>query len=358
MISKILSEWWYAFPPEQKQSYYAFSDEIRCEHYRSNPGWKWRSKREPTDLSPSPLIQPSERAIDRPKVHQNWLTPETAAVTAMPVLKLAPTPAQLGRARKRAKPNLSIDISAITLAPTSTPPPFTETREFQEKLNSLPRFDYVNYRSATVWPTFSAALNPDAKIMESYETRPNQQVANEVAATVANDVSDANRNSGSGPSQPKKQLVGSVFFGPDFNPAHFTNTRKFSIISMRQHCPSRRFFFCSIISNELFILIAASTCDPSCECITPPTSADSVILRTLTGAGPRVSQKPSKQLADKRKTLIYDLLDRKGLYPTPMDMSEFHVSLLLRDLFNSTKYNACVCFPILISEATHRSISK
>lgn len=226
MISKILSEWWYAFPPEQKQSYYAFSDEIRYEHYRSNPGWNWRSKREASDLSPSPLIQPSERAIDRSKVQQNWLTSETGPVTAMPVLKLAPTPAQLGRARKRAKPNLTIDTSATRLAPASTPQ-FTDTPEFQAKLNSLPRFDYVNYRSATVWPTFSAALNPDAKLMETYETRPSQQAANDVVALNGNAASDANRNSESGPSQPKKQLVGSVFFGPDFNPAHFTNTRKF-----------------------------------------------------------------------------------------------------------------------------------
>lgn len=87
--------------------------------------------------------------------------------------------------------------------------------------------------------------------------------------------------------------------------------------------------------NYLHVLIAASTCDPSCECITPPTSADSIILRTVAGAGPNVPQKASKKLADERKTLIFDLLDRKGLYPTPMDMTEFHVIFSLWDRFNA-----------------------
>lgn len=235
MASKILSEWWYSFPADQKQLYYALADEIRSEHLRSHPGWSWRgAKRELNELSPSPLIEPSKRSIEWPKIDRNCLTLQsTLSAEAMPILKLAPTPAQLGRARKRPKPNLTIDTSTAALLPTLAPvatPNFTETREFQDKLDSLPGFDYVNHRSITLWPTFSAALNPDAKLMESYEPRPIQPTPNQIIPINRNSVVDASRNIGSGPSQPKKKLVGSVFFGPDFNPANFTNSRKFFLL--------------------------------------------------------------------------------------------------------------------------------
>lgn len=60
MVSKILSEWWYAFPPEPKQMYYAMADDIRRTHFKNNPGWSWRVKDDVGELSPSPLIEPQK----------------------------------------------------------------------------------------------------------------------------------------------------------------------------------------------------------------------------------------------------------------------------------------------------------
>lgn len=42
-ISKILSEWWYALKPEDKQQYTDLAHEIRHAHFRAYPDWKWRT---------------------------------------------------------------------------------------------------------------------------------------------------------------------------------------------------------------------------------------------------------------------------------------------------------------------------
>lgn len=129
------------------------------------------------------------------------------------MLKLAPTPVQLGLNRRGNRMNSSemitpkADVKALK---------FADTAEFQERLRELPVFDYANYRSLTPWPKFPAALNPNLRIMESYKKRPQEAAGSKADKRKEIDGNNAQRN------KPKKQLMGNIFFGPDFNAAAFT----------------------------------------------------------------------------------------------------------------------------------------
>ncbi|XP_066912085.1 uncharacterized protein [Clytia hemisphaerica] len=43
-VSKILGEMWYAVSPEEQQMYRKLADEVKEQHYKNNPEWKWSSK--------------------------------------------------------------------------------------------------------------------------------------------------------------------------------------------------------------------------------------------------------------------------------------------------------------------------
>lgn len=180
--------------------YYAMAEAIRLEHFQNYPNWSWRGmKEEAGELSPSPLI-------DGRKPRSDTGEPMAFEDSGLPVLQLAPTPAQLRQ--MRAKP-----AETVTSKSGATPPlNYVDSPEFLERLKTLPVFDYVNYRSLTLWPTFAPALNPDARLMETYEKKVRPDT-------------DSNKRkeyeAGSEPKRAKKQLTGNIFFGPDFNPAAF-----------------------------------------------------------------------------------------------------------------------------------------
>ncbi|CAJ0569079.1 unnamed protein product, partial [Mesorhabditis spiculigera] len=43
-VSKILGEWWYALPPEEKQTYHKMATEVKEQHFKAHPDWKWCTK--------------------------------------------------------------------------------------------------------------------------------------------------------------------------------------------------------------------------------------------------------------------------------------------------------------------------
>lgn len=59
MVSKILSEWWYSLEPEIKRQFTDLAKEIKLEHFRQHPDWKWKTSVEKAanvsdTLTPSP----------------------------------------------------------------------------------------------------------------------------------------------------------------------------------------------------------------------------------------------------------------------------------------------------------------
>jgi len=43
-VSKILGEWWYALPPQEKQQYHDLAFQVKEAHFKSHPDWKWCSR--------------------------------------------------------------------------------------------------------------------------------------------------------------------------------------------------------------------------------------------------------------------------------------------------------------------------
>lgn len=182
---------------------------------------------------------------------------------------------------------------------------FSDSAEFQERSKKLPVFDYVNYRSHTLWPTFSAALNPDSPLVETYEKRA-QHPPKETTANKRKEAADVGTS-----NKAKRQLTGDIFFGPDFNAAAF-NCKNYRNLS-------------KILYSKSFAPTANPQCHGNCQRGMPPGSADSIDLRTL-NMQPKVSPKSTKKMFEDRRSLIMDFLKLKGAYPTPMDVAEFHVS--------------------------------
>merc|ERR1719466_521572 len=43
-VSKILGEWWYALPQEEKQKYHDLAHQVKEAHFKAHPDWKWCTK--------------------------------------------------------------------------------------------------------------------------------------------------------------------------------------------------------------------------------------------------------------------------------------------------------------------------
>lgn len=62
-VSKIIGEWWYAMPPDQKNEYHELARDIQTGKYETNDS-NWRSNMDSGELSPSPLLGPNRTVIE------------------------------------------------------------------------------------------------------------------------------------------------------------------------------------------------------------------------------------------------------------------------------------------------------
>lgn len=249
-VSKILSETWYAMDAEKKQKYHDLSVEMRREHYRMFPDFKWRSEvpTTPTDFKevrspkelPSQAKKPPSNANEgslntenvqnnvwthspslpiTPTSTENSLSPlyfgasipishEPIVPNVQPEFCLGPTPAQLGlkRKNKKSKPadlkiqNPSTNAGAASNATTDNPDlPFVSNNpHFKQLFTELPVFDFSTYRTEQEW---NASPSPPSM---TYNTNSRKRASTKQPAHL-----------------PNKRLVGERFFGPDFNLNHF-----------------------------------------------------------------------------------------------------------------------------------------
>lgn len=208
-ISKILSETWYNMEPDKKKKYHELAIEMRAEHSRLYPNYKWKAasngsvKTAPatpiTDDSMSPISTgDAARMVDQ-------------SAERLPKFRLGPTPAQLGLCRNKIQPNVTVSTEAMVTSDTSNVQMNSRKSDTNQNVNSvgprwmkrfqeLPQFDFNTYRLTNDW---DASPTPPAI---TYNTQNRKR-------SMAKQSTDEKR---------PKRIVAERFFGPDFNIKQFT----------------------------------------------------------------------------------------------------------------------------------------
>lgn len=144
-ISKILSEWWYAFEradPDCKRQYTKFAKELKAEHDRAHPKYKWKTSQSTAsnqNNGPVHLIGNVSKQLQ-----QMDTSGQKMASTQMEVCRR-------GRQQKQ----------MLAKAPASTAPQMgtnVSNRSkfaFNERFHTLPKFDHGSYNSPTQWPSYN-----------------------------------------------------------------------------------------------------------------------------------------------------------------------------------------------------------
>lgn len=265
-VSKILSDTWYTMDADKKRKYHDLALEMRREHFRLYPEFKWKSTPhedgqsartiQPSDASSvKPNAPPRQPSIDNGDSYDALagsayheyrclespytpITPYTAKSfssidsscddnkfksldapnVSHPILRLAPTPAQLGRNKKRSKAHLSATGAGSKSnghnndGSTSGGDNFAITfnqSHFKQRFLDLPDFDFSNYRKSSEWdssPT-SPAITYNTTMRKRKGAKP---------PTAEHQQQQQHHH-----HQSAKRFIGNHFFGPDFNVNHF-----------------------------------------------------------------------------------------------------------------------------------------
>lgn len=352
-VSKILSETWYALDAAKKQEYHDLAAEIRREHFRQHPDFKWKTTPTNEDnagqieskANEECIIQEKETALFTFSAHSNAaLNPEAPAfdsecdrksdfcpttpstdssVSSMyynndetqrfseifshdsqPEFQLAPTPAQLGRNRPKAVNRLKItapsttntkasqgnvmkiEAPAIGSAVAETMDP--SKLRLKRRLETLPQFDFSSYRMTNEWPSSPTSPPITYNTYSRKRTHPKEPAAADERHTA-------------------KHLVGDRFFGPDFNAKHFKGKTNVSFGNV----------FKVILILCFSIYSANDTGSLSSSPATPSSAEDH--------HSTNVFDKKKRQLLIQRKSVIMNLFQKCGFFPSPKDLDEFLV---------------------------------
>lgn len=254
-VSKILSETWYALDADKKQKYHDLAAEIREEHFRVNPNYKWTTKpnEHPTiinvDTSKSDSDNDATSFVAKnggkeqtfgmhfnPDELVNSYTPITPSTETslspmscgigtnisenqissepLPKFNLGPTPAQLGFRRKKNQPKttnhilIETNTSSVTNSNTKDADVASSQPKFKQRFQDLPQFDFSTYRMANEWD--SSPTSPSI----TYNTYTRKRTHDKLPVAS---------------QQKAKRLVGERFFGPDFNVNQFKGEKLTSL---------------------------------------------------------------------------------------------------------------------------------
>lgn len=256
-VSKILSETWYAMDPQKKEIYHKFATEMREEHFRLHPDFKWKTPNEQNSTSKPNNDQQCKSVFEelKPATDQNLtilsdmkiqsstgqidnltnhlpITPSTDdslspincvdmpndpfPVESQPEFRLGPTPVQLGRYRNRTFGSSKTDSDSkknqLTDSTASNDSKKIDADEnlllknqsqFKERFQSLPEFDFTTYRMNKEWNTSPTSPSPSI----TYNTNSRKRTKSQQSTNEQN--------------QAKRAIVGDRFFGPDFNLNNF-----------------------------------------------------------------------------------------------------------------------------------------
>lgn len=237
-VSKILSETWYAMDAEKKQKYHDLAAEIRQEHFRLNPDFKWTAKpNEPikneakdskseTDsqqmigentqkmqsfgfqfdpnggfMSPyTPMTPSTEKSLSPAPCGGPKLQEISIPSEAVTEFRLGPTPAQLGLRRKKNQSKANEVPTSVNESNVRNSEVASSQPHFKQRFEDLPQFDFSSYRMAKGWDASPTSPAITYNTCTRKRTHPNESASNQ---------------------QKAKRLVGDRFFGPDFNVNNF-----------------------------------------------------------------------------------------------------------------------------------------
>lgn len=240
----------YAMDPVQKQKYHEFAAEMRQEHFRMHPDFKWKTSNEPNEKPQptdeqnegervftelKPITDQSLMASSEAKPHstdfgfgqkedfmshfpitpstENSLSPVNSVEEVEPfpadsqrAFRLGPTPVQLGRYRKKTFDGSKTNAKANNPSDSNTPhnvnkietdehlPPSINQTRFKNRFQSLPQFDFSTYRMSNEWD--ASPTLPSITYNTYSRKRAQPKPSNE--------------------PHKAKRIVGDRFFGPDF----------------------------------------------------------------------------------------------------------------------------------------------
>lgn len=240
-VSKILSDTWYTLDAEKKREYHELASEMRREHFRLYPDFKWKS----TPNGPAELLRKASpgTAIVEPNAEPNVGNDDSSETSSgfqfdeygdlvsrkcgdkldeskmVQSIRLGPTPVQLGlcRNKKRSKANVSVagecsngnnkdgrKSDGDDLAMVANHP------HFKQRFFNLPIFDFSNYRQSSGWD--SSPTTPTV----TYNTIMRKSIKRKSTNLSTADLQQQQQHH----HQPAKRLIGNHFFGPDFNVNH------------------------------------------------------------------------------------------------------------------------------------------
>lgn len=371
-VSKILSETWYALDSEKKQKYNDLAAEMRRDHFRLHPDFKWKTSSEQTlklndrrfdsafedlkittdqssfALNPekdgtsteyekddgSSLYSPTTPSTESSLSPINYIdgmkyVNEPFVPVSQHTFRLGPTPVQIrNKSGDVAEPSVdeaapletievpnqqndcdkndANDLSIISNEPL-----------FQKRFRALPQFNFNQYRKE--WDT-----NP-ATMPVTYNTNTRKRSKSKPPT---ND------------PLPVKRVVRNRFFGPDFNVNHFKGKwRKMHLLML---------FFALCFFH--FQIDDDSDKSHSWSPVTPNSADDKDMLSE------KVQNKKKSQMINQRKSLIMELFQKCGFFPSSKDIDGFLVKLILTQIVRQiTKY---VLFVYLQNENVHLFRSK
>lgn len=131
-VSKILGEWWYSLPAQEKQQYQELANKVKEAHYKRHPDWKWCSKSMLPDSEHGKIGEDDEDYVN------------SSAIFSMNAITSSNNNGSNGHKKRRNK--LNEDISAtqpIVLSPKSPqndndhvdPPPLMIVTEEESSKN-------------------------------------------------------------------------------------------------------------------------------------------------------------------------------------------------------------------------------
>lgn len=198
-VSKILSETWYSLDPRIRKPYVDLANGMKQKHFQLYPEFKWKAKQDMEIMSLGEILDTEDSS------EQN--IPHGEDVANRGIFQLAPTPAQLGIRRKQALADVPTNADSVKPSKEQYEPIDIEKNNslvdlyFQDNFKTLPLIDFSNYRC-------QGQNNLSPKFLNS---------------TIQYESSKKRFGTTKGVTKTKlskqisKSLVGSRFFGPDFN---------------------------------------------------------------------------------------------------------------------------------------------
>lgn len=202
-VSKILSETWYSLDPRIRKPYVDLANDMKNKHFQLYPEFKWKAKHNMEAMSAGEILDTQDSP--EPNISHE------EDVTNHGIFQLAPTPAQLGIRRKQALADVPTNTDSLKPSKEQYESRFEQIDieknnslidlYFQESFKTLPLIDFSNYKS-------QGQNNLSPKFLNSTV----QYESSKKRFGTTKRVTKAKLS-----KQMSKSLVGSRFFGPDFN---------------------------------------------------------------------------------------------------------------------------------------------